>query len=98
MKLKWTHGAALLACIAMSGCGLVGGGSKAPKGQVVATVNGEEITITELNRELGGASPANPEERKAMEQAALQSITIRPRLVPRASTGPLGEGPVPRTA
>jgi LacI family transcriptional regulator len=31
-------------------------------------------------------------------EAALQSITIRPRLVPRASTGPLGEGPVPRTA
>lgn len=77
MKLNWTHGAAVLACIAMSGCGLIGGGSKAPKGQVVATVNGEEITITELNRELGGASPANPEERKAMEQAALQSIITR---------------------
>ena len=31
-------------------------------------------------------------------EAALQSITIRPRLVPRASTGPLGEGAMPRTA
>ena len=41
MKLNWTHGAALLACVAMSGCGMIGGGSKAPKGQVVATVNGE---------------------------------------------------------
>lgn len=77
MKLNWTYGAALLACIAMSGCGMIGGGSKAPKGQVVATVNGEEITITELNRELGGASPANPEERKAMEQAALNAIITR---------------------
>ena len=45
MKLKWTHGAALLACIAMSGCGMIGG-DKAPKGQVVATVNCEEITVT----------------------------------------------------
>lgn len=77
MKLKLTHGAALLACIAMSGCGMFGGGDKAPKGQVVATVNGQEITITELNRELGGASPANPEQRKALEQAALQSIITR---------------------
>lgn len=84
MKLKWTHGAALLACIAMSGCGLIGGGGKAPKGQVVATVNGEEITITELNREMGGASPANAQERKAMEQAALQTIINR-KLVAQAA-------------
>ena len=26
MKLNWTHGAALLACVAMSGCGMIGGG------------------------------------------------------------------------
>jgi EpsD family peptidyl-prolyl cis-trans isomerase len=77
MNLKWTHGAALLACIAVSGCGLIGGGSKAPKGQVVATVNGEEITVTELNRELAGASSTDPKERKAIEQAALQSIITR---------------------
>lgn len=84
MKLNWTHGAALLACIAVSGCGMIGGGSKAPEGQVVATVNGEEITVTELNRELGGASSANPEERKAAEQAALQSIITR-KLVAQAA-------------
>lgn len=83
MKLKWTHGAALLACIALSGCGMIGG-DKAPKGQVVATVNGEEITVTELNRELAGASPANPAERKAAEQAALESIITR-KLVAQAS-------------
>lgn len=84
MKLNWTHGAALLACIAMSGCGLIGGGGKAPKGQVVATVNGEEITVTELNRELGGVSPSNPQERKAMEQAALQAIITRKLMVQAA--------------
>ena len=83
MKLKWTHGAALLACIALSGCGMIGG-DKAPKGQVVATVNGEEITVTELNRELAGAAPANPAERKAAEQAALESIITR-KLVAQAS-------------
>lgn len=84
MKLYWTHGAAVLACIALSSCGLVGGGAKAPKGQVVATVNGEEITVTELNREIGGAAPADAEQRKAMEQAALQSIISR-KLVAQAA-------------
>ena len=84
MKLKWTHGAALMTCIALSGCGMIGGGGKAPKGQVVATVNGEEITVTELNRELGGAASANPAERKAAEQAALESIITR-KLVAQAS-------------
>jgi EpsD family peptidyl-prolyl cis-trans isomerase len=83
MKLKWTHGAALMASIAIGGCGMIGG-DKAPEGQVVATVNGEEITITELNRELAGASPANPEQRKAAEQAALESIITR-KLVAQAS-------------
>lgn len=83
MKLKWTDGAALLACIALSGCGMIGG-DKAPKGQVVATVNGEEITVTELNRELGGAASANPADRKAAEQAALESIITR-KLVAQAS-------------
>ena len=76
MKLKWTHGAALLACIALSGCGMIGG-DKAPKGQVVATVNGEEITVTELNRELAGAAPAHPAERKAAEQAEAAKQALR---------------------
>lgn len=94
MKLNWTHGAALLACIAMSGCGMIGGGSKAPEGQVVATVNGEEITITELNRELGGASPADPQQRKQMEQAALQSIVTRKLLAQTAKEQKLDKTPI----
>lgn len=94
MKLKWTHGVALLACVAMSGCGMIGGGSKAPKGQVVATVNGDEITVTELNRELGGAAPANPQERKAMEQAALQSIITRKLLAQQAKEEKLDKTPI----
>lgn len=94
MKLNWTHGAALLACIAMSGCGMIGGGSKAPKGQVVATVNGEEITITELNRELAGASSANPAERKAMEQAALNAIITRKVVAQAAKEQKLDKTPL----
>lgn len=93
MKLNWTHGAALLACIALSGCGMFGGGSKAPEGQVVATVNGEEITITELNRELGGASPANPEERKAAEQTALQNLITRKLMAQAAKEQELDKTP-----
>lgn len=78
MKFTWTQGAVLMACVAVSSCGMIGGGqAKAPKGQVVATVNGEEITLNELNRELGGASSADPAQRKAMEQAALQAIVNR---------------------
>ncbi|MBB3890494.1 EpsD family peptidyl-prolyl cis-trans isomerase [Phenylobacterium haematophilum] len=93
MKLNWTHGAALLACVAMSGCGMIGGGSKAPKGQVVATVNGEEITVTELNRELGGASAADATQRKALEQAALQSIITRKLLAQAAKEEKLDKTP-----
>lgn len=94
MKLNWTHGAALLACIAMSGCGMIGGSKKAPEGQVVATVNGEEITITELNREMGGASPADPQQRKALEQAALQNIITRKLLAQTAKEQKLDKSPI----
>ncbi|WP_312166421.1 SurA N-terminal domain-containing protein [Phenylobacterium sp.] len=93
MKLNWTHGAALLACVAMSGCDLIGGGSKAPTGQVVATVNGEEITVTELNRELGGAAPADAQQRKAMEQAALESIITRKLIAQTAKEQKLDKTP-----
>lgn len=93
MKLNWTHGAALLACVAIGGCDMIGGGSKAPKGQVVATVNGEEITVTELNRELGAAPAADAAQRKAMEQAALQSIITRKLLAQAAKTEKLDKTP-----
>lgn len=68
--------------LALSGCDqvkkLMGGGK--PSGQVVATVDGEEITSLELRAEMAGFSTRDPKIMKAAEQRALQSIIMR-RLV-----------------
>ena len=51
---------------------------KAAKGQVVATVHGEDVTVYELNAELEGAAvPSDGDARKKVEQAALQRIVNR---------------------
>ena len=50
----------------------------APTGQVVATVNGQEITKAQLDAEMGDlGTPTTPEQRTAMEQAALQRLVVR---------------------
>jgi EpsD family peptidyl-prolyl cis-trans isomerase len=51
-----------------------------PSGQVVATVNGEEITALELKAELGNFATQDPKVMKAAQQQALQQIIMR-RLV-----------------
>jgi len=69
-------GSALL----VAGCGEKGGEGELEKGQVVATVNGNDVTVHELNAELQGANlPANinAEQRKQVEQAALQQVVNR---------------------
>lgn len=48
-----------------------------PSGQVVATVNGEEITTLELRAEMAGFSSRDPKVMKAGEQQALQQIILR---------------------
>lgn len=58
-----------------SACGSKGG--DAPTGQVVATVNGQEITAADLRFETGGLSSNNPAIQKQIEQAALQTIINR---------------------
>jgi EpsD family peptidyl-prolyl cis-trans isomerase len=73
------------AALALSGCdrikGLIGG---KPKGQVVATVNGEEITALELRAELGGFGSRDPTVMKAAQQQALQRIILRRLLADEA--------------
>jgi EpsD family peptidyl-prolyl cis-trans isomerase len=44
---------------------------------VVATVQGREVTLRELNLELGGAAPSDPKARKLLEQEALNRIIAR---------------------
>lgn len=71
--------AGVSAALLLSGCDqikkLTGGGK--PSGQVVATVNGEEITSLELRSELGGFGSRDPEIMKAAQQQALQQVVLR---------------------
>jgi peptidyl-prolyl cis-trans isomerase C len=68
----------LAAVVLLAGCG--GGekdGEPLQKGQTVATVNGKDITIHELNAELMGVALPAGEQRKQVEQAALQGLVSR---------------------
>lgn len=86
--------AVLPAALSLAGCdkvkSMVGG---KPKGQVVATVNGEEITTIELNRELGGFSSKDPKVMKAAQQQALQQIIMRDLLTQKAKADKLDKTP-----
>ena len=70
---------AAAACVALAGCHFpgLGGGQKAPTGQVVATVDGREVTLRELNAEMGSAAYPDPKTRKVAEQQALRNIVAR---------------------
>lgn len=65
----------------LAGCG--GGNDDAAaetleKGQVVATIDGKDVTIHELNAELQGVSlPEDPKQRELVQQAALQAVVSR---------------------
>lgn len=89
--------AALVVCVGLtvSACKFPGLGQSAstPKGQVVATVDGQEVTLRELNAELSGANFADPKQRKAAEQQALQSIVNRMLLAKAAHSQGLDKGP-----
>ncbi|MEW5685511.1 MAG: hypothetical protein AB1942_11385 [Pseudomonadota bacterium] len=84
------------AALMLSGCdkvkGLMGGGGE-PKGQVVATVNGEEVTALELRAELGGFSSRDPEVVKAAQQQALQRIILRRLMAQEAKKDKLDKTP-----
>lgn len=76
MQRSWKFIVTPLACAALAACG-GGGEAKKPSGQVVATVDGEEITSLELRSELEGVSFPDAKARKAAEQRALQMIIAR---------------------
>lgn len=72
---------------------LVGGCQKKVGGQVVAVVNGEEITQQELNAELQGATvPASADKNQVMAQI-LQRIVDRKLLVQEAKAQGLDQSP-----
>lgn len=71
-------GLLLAASVAVTACG------QEATGQVAAVVNGEEITLQEINAELGTANIPEGADREAAQQAALQRIVER-RLLAQAA-------------
>ncbi len=80
----------LLPALAMLGaCG----SDDAPTGQVLATVNGEEITSSDLNAEMGSVRATNPAEQRELQRAALQNIVNRTLLAQSAAEQGADTGP-----
>lgn len=63
--------------LALGACGKKDASAQLDKGQVIATVDGKDITIHELNAELQGIQLPTGEARKIIEQNALQQIINR---------------------
>ena len=87
-KARIAAGLAMVALI--SGCNKGGG---TPKGQVVATVNGDDITIHELNSELSLARPPDDVPRKTVEQVVLARVIERKMLADVARERQLDKNP-----
>jgi EpsD family peptidyl-prolyl cis-trans isomerase len=67
-----------LACLSLAAC------DKEPTGQVAAVVNGEEITLQEVNAELGSVNIPDGVDKKVVQQAALERVVER-RLLAQAA-------------
>lgn len=80
----------IAAPMALAACG---SSDAAPTGQVVANVNGEEITTTDLETELGGATAPTPEGQKQLQRMALENIINRTILAQSAEEEGLSKGP-----
>jgi EpsD family peptidyl-prolyl cis-trans isomerase len=69
-------------------------GAKAPEGQVVATVDGKEVTIHELNAEVAGlGARTSGAPAKLVESVALQRVIERKMLANEASKLKLDKNP-----
>lgn len=64
-----------------------------PMGQVVATVDGTEITQTELNAELAGVKGRNAAEQQAIERSVLEGMVSRMLLAKAAAEQELDKTP-----
>lgn len=72
---------------------LVGCGKKAPAGQVVATIDGTEVTMQELNAELATANIPENADKKLAQRAVLQRIVDRKLLTGEAAKRELDKTP-----
>jgi len=82
----------LAAKLSPGGCG-TGTGAQLSKGQVVANVDGAEITIHELNAELAGMPIASEAQRDAAKRLVLQRLIDRRILADYAREKKLDESP-----
>ena len=80
------------ACLAATAL-LVAGCDREATGQVAAVVNGEEITLQEVNAELGAVEIPEGVEREKAQQAALQRIVERRLLAQAAREEGLDQDP-----
>jgi peptidyl-prolyl cis-trans isomerase C len=80
---------ALAVCLPLSGCDR----GKAPTGQVAAKVGGQEVTVQEIQAELGGFNAPDAATRKRAEQQALQSIVARKLLAKAATDAGVAKSP-----
>jgi EpsD family peptidyl-prolyl cis-trans isomerase len=67
----------LVVALNLASCGGSNESSKKPEGQVVAVVDGEEVTLRELSTELRSVSIQDPALLKLAEQKALEAIVNR---------------------
>ena len=87
--MKPTNCAFLGIALALSACG---SSDSVPQGQVVATVDGKEITVAQLNSELTGLG-AGPNATDAVKREALQRLIVRKLLVAEAKRRELDKKP-----
>lgn len=81
---------AVLGCVVLAGC------DKKPEGQVIATVNGEEITQRELVAEVnaaGGGANVSEQQMKAAQPMLVQGMVDRKLLVQEAKRSNLDKNP-----
>ncbi len=69
---------AVACALALSAC------DKKPEGQIVAVVNGEEVSLSELNQEMRGANIPEGADRKLIQRGMLQRVIDR-RLLAQAA-------------
>ncbi len=95
MRIRRASALIAMTCLALGACRFPGlpGQAKAPTGQVVATVDGKEITRLELEAELSGVNTPDAKARKAVEQQALQMIVTRTILADEARKQQLDKTP-----
>ena len=79
--------------LVLGGALLLGGCDSQPTGQVAATVDGEEVTLTELNTELGNAKVPENADKKLVQRQLLQRIIERKVLANAARKDAIDQTP-----